>query len=187
MHEEKSNFSITRMVRLLDVSRSGYYAWTKRGPSRRALRQERIAQKVAWFHGDFDEVPGSPKILVELREDVETISRKTVAKVMRGLGLKGVCPKRWRTTTITKTADTYPETWCNASGTPGPLIRYGWAIFPTCAPGKEQPYLATVIDAHSRRVIGWAIDEHMRSDLVEDAPSMTITVRGERPEKLIFH
>ena len=48
-------------------------------------------------------------------------------------------------------------------------------------------YLATVIDAHSRRVIGWAIDDHMRADLVEDALQMAITLRGELPEKVVFH
>ena len=60
---------------------------------------------MAWFHGDSDEVSGSPKILAELRDDGEIISRKTVAKVMRRLVLKGVCPKRWRTTTVIDGAD----------------------------------------------------------------------------------
>lgn len=63
MRVEKSNFTVTRMVRLFEVSRSGFYAWLKREPSDRAVRQERIAQKVAWFHGESDEVSGSPKIL----------------------------------------------------------------------------------------------------------------------------
>ena len=108
MHAEKSNFTIKRMARLLEVSRSGFYAWLKREPSARAVRRERIEQKVVWFHGDSDEVSGSPKILVDLREDGEVISRKTVAKVMRRLGLKGICPKRWRTTTVTNDADAYP-------------------------------------------------------------------------------
>ena len=48
-------------------------------------------------------------------------------------------------------------------------------------------YLATVIDAHSRRVIGWAIDEHMRADLVQDALAMAITLRGDLPDKVVFH
>ena len=108
MHAEKSNFTIRRMARLLEVSRSGFYDWWKREPSKRVIRQERIEQKVAWFHGESDEVSGSPKILADLREDGEIISRKTVAKVMRGLGLRGICPKRWRTTTIIDHADTYP-------------------------------------------------------------------------------
>ena len=108
MRVEKSNFTVTRMARLLEVSRSGFYAWLGRKPSNRAVRTERIEQKVAWFHGDSDEVSGSPKILANLREDGEVISRKTVAKVMRQLGLRGICPKRWRTTTVLDGADTYP-------------------------------------------------------------------------------
>jgi len=75
MLAEKSDFSITPMVRLLEVSRSGYYVWIKRGSSVRSLRHERIEQKVAWFHAESDEVAGSPKILVDLREDGEIISK----------------------------------------------------------------------------------------------------------------
>ena len=97
---EKSNYSVSRMARLLEVSRSGFYAWCKRVPSKRAVRAERIEQKIGWFHGESDEVSGSPRILADLREDGEIISRKTVAKSMRRLGLRGICPTRWRTTTI---------------------------------------------------------------------------------------
>ena len=108
MHAEKSNFTVARMARLLDVSRSGFYAWPQREPSERALRSERIEAKIAWFHGDSDEVSGSPRILADLREDGETITRKTVAKTMRKLGLRGICPRRWRTTTELDSNDTYP-------------------------------------------------------------------------------
>ncbi len=100
MLAEKSNFSVTRMARLLEVSRSGFYAWCKRPPSNRALRAERIEGKIGWFHGESDEVSGSPRILADLREDGEVISRKSVAKSMRKLGLRGICPKKWRTTTV---------------------------------------------------------------------------------------
>jgi transposase InsO family protein len=187
MHAEKSNFSITRMVRLLEVSRSGYYAWCHRTPSTRSLRQERIEAKVAWFHGESDEVAGSPKILMDLREDGETISKKTVAKVMRKLGLKGVCPKRWKTTTITNTSDTYPSDLVQRRFDTGALNQVWVGDISYLRTWEGWLYLATVIDAHSRRVIGWAIDEHMRSDLVEDALSMAITLRGELPETVIFH
>jgi len=79
MHAEKSNFTITRMPRLLGVSRSGYYAWLSRVPSDRALRRERIEAKIVWFHGASDEVSGSPRIVADLRADGEIISAKTVA------------------------------------------------------------------------------------------------------------
>jgi transposase InsO family protein len=187
MLAEKSNFTITRMVRLLEVSRSGYYAWIKRGPSARALRHECLEQKVVWFHGESDEVSGSPKILVDLREDGETISKKTVAKIMRELGLRGVCPKRWQTTTITNTSDTYPVDVVQRTWDVGALNQIWVGDISYLRTWEGWLYLATVIDAHSRRVIGWAIDEHMRSDLVEDALRMAITLRGERPAKVIFH
>jgi transposase InsO family protein len=187
MHAEKSNFSITRMVRLLEVSRSDYYAWCHRSPSTRSLRQERIEAKVAWFHGQSDEVAGSPKILMDLRDDGETISKKTVAKTMRKLGLKGVCPKRWKTTTITNTSDTYPSDLVQRRFDTGALNQVWVSDISYLRTWEGWLYLATVIDAHSRRVIGWAIDEHMRSDLVEDALRMAITLRGELPETVIFH
>jgi len=187
MRAEKSNFTITRMVRLLEVSRSGYYAWVKRSPSKRALRQERIEQKVAWFHGESDEVSGSPKILMDLRDDGEVISRKTVAKTMRRLGLVGVCPKRWKTTTIIDHADAYPVDIVRRRWDTGALNKVWVGDISYLRTWEGWLYLATVIDAHSRRVIGWAIDEHMRADLVEEALKMAITLRGDLPNKVVFH
>jgi putative transposase len=134
MHAEKSNFTITRIVRLLEVSRSGYYAWVRRGPSLRALRHGRLEAKVSWFFGDSDEVAGSPKILMDLGEDDETISKKTVAKVMAKLGLKGVCPKRWKTTTITDSADTYPVDIVQRRFDVGALNQIWVGVSPTYAP-----------------------------------------------------
>ena len=83
MRLKRSNFTIERMARLLEVSRSRFYARLKRNPSDRAVRTERIEQKVVWFHGGSDEVSGSQKILADLRDDGKIISRKTVAKVMK--------------------------------------------------------------------------------------------------------
>ena len=187
MHAEKSNFTISRMARLLEVSRSGFYAWINRVPSKRVVRQERIEAKVAWFHGESDEVSGSPKILADLREDGEIISRKTVAKTMRKLGLVGICPKKWKTTTITDHADAYPADATKRTWDTGTLNTVWVGDITYLRTWQGWLYLATVIDAHSRRVIGWAIAEHMRTDLVEDALRMAITLRGELPEKVVFH
>jgi putative transposase len=187
MHAEKSNFSIARMARLLEVSRSGFYAWLTREPSARALRAERIEAKIAWFHGESDEVSGSPRILVDLREDGEIISRKTVAKTMRRLGLRGICPRRWRTTTIVDHADAYPPDAANRAWDTGVLNRIWVGDITYLRTWQGWLYLATVIDAHSRRVIGWAIAEHMRTDLVEQALQMAITLRGELSAHVVFH
>ena len=120
---EKSNFSVSRMARLLEVSRSGFYAWARRVPSQRAVRRERIEAKIGWFHGASDEVSGSPRILADLRADGEVISRKTVAAAMRRLGLRGICPKKWRTTTIVDAADAYPVDAANRVWDTGVLNR----------------------------------------------------------------
>jgi len=188
MRAEKSNFTIKRMARLLEVSRSGFYAWLKREPSARAVRRERIERKVSWFHGASDEVSGSPKILADLRDDGEIISRKTVAKAMRNLGLRGICPRRWRTTTtIIGHADAYPADQVKRGWDTGSLNQVWVGDITYLRTWEGWLYLATVIDAHSRRVIGWAIDEHMRTDLVEAALRMAITLRGQLPEQVIFH
>ena len=187
MHVEKSRFAITRMARLLEVSRSGFYAWLTRGPSARALRAERIDAKIGWFHGESDEVFGSPRILVDLREDGEVISGKTVATAMRRLGLRGICPKKWRTTTITDTRDSYPPDAVTRVWDTGMLNRVWVGDITYLRTWQGWLYLATVIDAHSRRVIGWAIAAHMRTDLVEQALQMAITLRGELPTGVIFH
>jgi len=187
MHAEKTNFSVTRMARLLEVSRSGYYASVTRSPSVRSVRAERIEAKIAWFHGESDEVSGAPRILADLRGDGEVISRKTVAKSMRRLGLRGVCPKRWRTTTIVDRGDAYPPDAVERVWDTGTLNRVWIGDITYLRTWEGWLYLATVIDAHSRRVIGWAIDEHMRADLVEQALQMAITLRGELPVQVIFH
>ena len=187
MLAEKSNFTVARMARLLEVSRSGFYAWCRRTPSKQAIRQERIEQKITWFHGASDDVSGAPRILADLRDDGEVISRKTVAKAMRRLGLRGVCPRQWRTTTIVDHADAYPADVAKRAWDTGTLNRIWVGDITYLKTWEGWLYLATVIDAHSRRVIGWAIDDHMRTDLVEDALQMAITLRGERPEKVVFH
>jgi putative transposase len=187
MRVEKSNFTITRMARLLEVSRSGFYAWLNREPSLRAVRTDRIEQKVHWFYGASDEVSGAPRILADLREDGEIISRKTVAKTMRTFGLVGISPKKWKTTTVTNDRDIYPPDLVKRSWDTGVLNQVWVSDITYLRTWQGWLYLAVVLDAHSRRVIGWAIDEHMRADLVEDALRMAVTLRGDLPGTVIFH
>jgi hypothetical protein len=185
---EKTNFTITRMVRLLEVSRSGYYVWLDRKPSDRMIRREGIHRaEGAWFHGDYDEVYGSPRILADLRADGETIARKTVGKTMQRLGLVGICPKKWQTTTIIDDADAYPVDAVKREWDTGALNQVWVGDITYLRTWEGWVYLKTVIDAYSRRVIGWAIATHMRTDLIEDALAMAMTLREERPAQVIFH
>ena len=104
---------------------------------------------------------------------------------MRKLGLVGICPKKWKTTTITDHADAYPADATKRKWDTGTLNTVWVGDITYLRTWEGWLYLATVIDAHSRRVIGWAIAEHMRTDLVEDALRMAITLRGELPEKVL--
>ena len=102
---EKANHPITRMVDLLGVSRSGYYAWAARRdapPGPRAVRAAELTVKIRQFHAASDHVNGAPRILADLRADGEIVSQKTVAKIMRGNGIRGISPRPWQpVTTIT--------------------------------------------------------------------------------------
>ena len=187
MAAEKTNFSIVRMGRLLAVSRPGYYAWRGRGPSDRAVRREAIEQKIVGFHDDSDEVYGAPRILADLRGDGEIISRKTVASAMKRLGLVGICPRKWKTTTVIDHEDAYPVDAVKRQWDTGALNQVWVGDITYLRTWESWVYLATVIDAHSRRVIGWAIADHMRTDLIQDALQMALVLRGEQPASVIFH
>ncbi|WP_104131179.1 DDE-type integrase/transposase/recombinase [Cryobacterium sp. M91] len=176
------------MVRLLEVFRSGYYAWIDRAPSLAAIRREHIEQKVAFFHGDSDEGYGAPRILVDLRADGEVISRKTVARTMKRLGLAGICPKKWTTTTIIiiiiNHADAYPVDAVKRQWDTGALNQVWAGDITYLRTWEGWVYLATVIDAHS---IGWAIADHMRTDLIQDALTMAMVLREDRTKMVILH
>lgn len=95
---EKATYTVKRMCECLEVSRSGYYKWRKsreRGPSPAQQRRTELDAKVAKFHAASDGVYGAPRILADLRDDGERVSRKTVAASLRRQGLAGICPRRF--------------------------------------------------------------------------------------------
>ena len=102
MDAEKASHPVARMAQLLAVSRSGYYAWSKReqaGPSPAQQRRHQLTTKIITVHDASDQVYGSPRILADLREAGEQVSRKTVAKLMRSKGIVGISPRGWTPTT----------------------------------------------------------------------------------------
>jgi putative transposase len=134
---------------------------------------------VSWFHSASDAVSRSPRILTDVRDDGEVMSRKTVAHAMRRQGLNGAFPRGWRTTTITDRNNGYPVDSVKRQWEAGALNQV-WVVDITYSRIWEGwLYLATVIDARSKHVIGWAIPDHMRTDLVQDALNMALTFRGD--------
>lgn len=191
MDMEKATHQVARMARLLGVSRSGYYAWTKRrqaGPSPAQARRAALSIKIAAFHQESDKVYGSPRILADLREDGERVSAKTVAKLMRASGIAGISPRRFAPVTTVPGPDPAPAPDLVGRRFDRGALNRVWTSDITYL-GTDQGwlYLCAIKDACSRRVIGWAIADHLRTDLVEDALRMAVTLRGTLPQQVVFH
>ncbi len=191
MEAEKASHAVARMADLLAVSRSGYYAWTKReqaGPSAAQQRRHQLTTKIITFHGDSDQVYGSPRILADLREAGEQVSRKTVAKLMRSNGIVGISPRGWTptTTVVDPGAATIPDL-VGRNFDHGLLNRVWTSDITYLDTGQGWLYLCAVRDGCSRRVLGWSIQDHLRADLVDQALTMAVVLRGSLPDQVIFH
>ncbi|MEY8567552.1 IS3 family transposase [Corynebacteriaceae bacterium 7-707] len=191
MAAQKANFQVTRMVRLLVVSRSGFYAWVARhagqpGSQRRA--RDHLDAKVRKVFDDSDEVYGSPRVHAQLAREGFEVDRKTVARSMCRQGLKGISPKKFTPVTTIPGVTTYtiPDLvkrcwdW-------GGINRVWISDITYLRTGEGWLYLAAVTDAHSRRILGWVMDSRMGTFLVEKALRRAHTLRGEVPDGVVFH
>ena len=180
-------FEIARMARLLGVSRSGYYDWVHRqaaGPSPAQQRRSDLTAKIITHHADSDQVYGSPRILADLREAGEQVSAKTVAKLMRQAGIAGISPRGF--VPVTTQAGPDPQPVGDLVGRRfdhGQLNRVWTSDITYLATGQGWLYLCAIRDGCSRRVVGWAIEDHLRTDLVEDALPRAVALRGELPDQ----
>ncbi len=186
MDAEKAKFPIAWMCRRFGVSRAGFYAWRRREPSKHHQRDEVLKVKIADVHEANRGVYGRPRITKELRSVGEKVSEKRVGRLMREEGISGRRPKRFRRTTDSKhnlpvsenlvqrrfDADSPNQVWVGDITYIGTWE--GWL------------YLAVVIDLFSRRVVGWAIADHMRTELVSEAFAMAVMERQPGPG-LIYH
>ena len=186
VEREKANHPVATMCRVLEVSPSGFWAWSKRPPSRRALADAALTEPIRDIHERSRGTYGMPRIHAELRDDGTRCSRKRVARLMREDGLEGVHRRRSARTTV-QDRDTAPapdlvERMFDAS-CPDALRVADITYLPTW---QGFLYLAVVLDAFSRRVVGWSMAGHLRTELILDALDMAISVR--RPgEGLIHH
>ena len=188
---EKATYPFKRMCGLLGVSRSGFYKWrTSRAgrPSPAQRRRADLDARVADFHRASDGVYGAPRILADLRAEGERVSRKTVAASLRRQGLAGICPRRFApATTVVDLAAPVPKDLVGRRFDTGVLDRVWTSDITYLRTGEGWLYLCAVRDGCSRRVIGWALDDHLRTDLVESALSMAVAMRGELAQTVIFH
>ncbi len=185
MRANQAEFDVTKMCRVLGVSPSGYYAWKDRPPSARAVENERLLKRMREIHTFSRETYGRPRMYAELRDDGWLVNRKRVARLMSLDGLQGATRRRkWRTTKRAKDARPAPDLVGRNFGVDGPDQL--WVADITYVPTWSGfLYLAVVVDAWSRRVVGWSMETHLRTDLVLQALNMALQQR--KPDSVIHH
>jgi putative transposase len=177
---EKARHGVPALCRMLSVSRSGFYAWRKREPSLHALRDAQLGVEVVTIHHASRATYGSPRVLAELRERGERTSRKRIARLMRERGVSGHIRKRWRHPSGTPADATTANVLARGFDVAAP--NRVWASDITYVRTWEGwLYLAVVIDLFSRRVVGWSMQGHMRTDLVLSALTMAVGQRLPEP------
>lgn len=183
---EKCAYPIVKMCRWLGVSTSGYYEWLNRPASATAARREELKALIKYSFDASDETYGYRRVHAELRRWGITCSPELVRALLRELGLVPCQPRPDRFS-LTEAAD------------PGRIPDLVRRDFTAAAPGEKLVgdityiptwegwvYLATVIDCHTKAVIGWAMDDHYKTPLIEDAIRMAASNHTVKPGA-IFH
>ena len=178
-------YRVATMCRVLGVSTSGYYAWRSRHSSARAREDEALKARIRAIHAYSGGTYGVPRVHVELVDQGVRVSRKRVARLMREAGLRGVSRRKGPRTTIrqpdARPAPDLVERNFTASA-PDRLWVADITYIPTASGFL---FLAVVLDAFSRRVVGWSMATHLRTQLVLDALEMALGQR--RPDGVVHH
>jgi putative transposase len=182
--DHQANYPIVTMCKLLGVSSSGYYAWVKRRPSRRSETDAALITEIRAVHGASHGTYGSPRVHAELAAKGTYIGRKRVARLMTQAGLAGVSRRRFVTTTVKDGGRQAPDLVERnfTAEAPDRLWVADITYIPTWAGFL---YLAVVLDAYSRRIVGWSMATTLATQLVLDALNMALATR--RPTGVIHH
>jgi putative transposase len=185
VEQEKASYPVATICRVLGASPSGYWAWARRPPSVRACADAQLTETIRDIHRHSRGTYGVPRVHAELRESGTHCSRKRVARLMRDAGLVGVHRRRAaRTTVQDRVVAPAPDLVERDFGRDGPDRL--WVADITYVPTWQGfLYLAVVLDACSRRVVGWSMAGHLRTELICDALDMAIARR--RPGAGLIH
>ncbi|WP_346029302.1 IS3 family transposase [Dermacoccus barathri] len=189
--DHAATYEVKRLCQLLEVQRSSYYVWLQAAPARaeRAAADAALARRIRVLHQG-DNTLGAPRVTAELNDGVEPqdrVNRKRVARVMRLEHIVGYVKKRRVITTRPEPSrEDVPDLLQRDFTAQAPNMKYvGDITYLPLADGSNW-YLATVIDCYSRRLVGWAIADHMRTELVEDALKAAAAQHGSLAGA-IFH
>jgi len=171
---EKARFPVSLLCRMVGVSKSGYYAWRGRPPSKRRREDIALTERIAEVHRKSRETYGYPRVHAELRALGVRCGRRRVARLMRKAGLRGCVRGRKRRITrrdprATPAPDLVKRNFCATA--PDKL----WTADITYVKTDEGfLHLAFVLDVYSRRIVGWSMASHLRTELVVDALEMAV-------------
>jgi len=184
---KRAEHSVKTMCRVLEVSRSGYHAWARREPSPRALEDERLSERIREIHRENRKVYGSPRIHAELRmADGVRVGRKRVERLMRAAGITGMVRRKRGRTTIRVPGVRVCEDLVDRAFLAAAPDRLWVADITYLRTWEGWLYLVAVQDVFSRRIVGWSMADHMRTELVTDALQMALAKRRPDPG-LIWH
>jgi len=185
---EKSEHRISRLCTVLGVTRQGFYAWRRRGPSLRQLGDDELAKLIVTIYDGSHQTYGAPRVQLELADEHDVhVGCKRVARLMRKLELQGVSRrgKKPRTTVADPQASPAPDLVERrfAAEEPNRL----WLADLTYVPTSEGwLFLAVVMDIYSRKIVGRSMRDDLKADLVVDALAMAVT-RRKPPPGLVHH
>ena len=184
MSDNRARYPIAMMCRILGVSLSGYYAWVKRPACARALMDTALTAEIRAAHAASKGTYGAPRLQIDLAEAGIHVSRKRVARLMRNAGLAGVSRRKGTVTTARDGAHQAPDLVDRnfTADRPNMLWVADITYIPTWAGFL---YLAVVLDAFSRRIVGWSMATTLHMQVVLDALNMALWQR--RPSSVIHH
>jgi transposase InsO family protein len=186
--EKAERRNVTLACASLEVSRAAFYEWARHLPTTHELTDAELLAKIKAIFAKSRKTYGAPRVHRALKEQGVQVAKKRVARLMRETGLVGRAPQRFKRTTIPSPATLAAIDLIKRSFGTGTIeINRAWCGDITYVRTWEGwLYLATVIDIASRRVVGWAMADHMRTELVTDAMRMALEHRRPDP-RLIFH
>jgi putative transposase len=183
---QKALYPVTTLCSVLEVSRSAFYAGSERAPARRRVLDAELTGQIRKIHTKSRGTYGSPRVHASLRARQQRVGRKRVARLMRAERLYGRRPRRWCCTTDSQHDRPVAPNSLNRDFAPAAPDRVWAGDITYIGTAEGWLYLAVVLDLFSRRVVGWAIADHLRSELAVDALKMAVGRR--RPAAgLMYH
>ena len=190
MTAECANFEVTRMARLLEVSTSGYYRWRAaqdRPPLPSELRRADLDAQIVASHKASGGTYGSPRVTGDLHEAGVAVSEGTVAARMAALGIVGVSPRLFKVTTNPEPGAPYPPDLVNRDFCPEGINELLTSDITYMRLGEGWAYMCAIRDEGSSRVLGYAVADHMRTEIVLDCLDQVVKARSGHVRGAVFH